>query len=405
MLAVTAGVTIVLGQMVPGPVAAAARRPAARLAGTVPDATTTADQAVTYQINVKHSGLLAGDSLAPPLTQKWSHRFGRPVSYPLIADGRIFVTVGGLSTYGTRLFALEASTGATAWEQDVPGTYRWSNAAYDGGTVFVLNFDGLLKAFSGDAGVLKWSRQLPGQYAFTSPPTAADGIVYVGGAGSGGTLYAVDELTGAVLWTRPVANGDESSPTLSPHRVFVSYACPQTYAFDRLTGEPRWHYSGPCSGGGGKTAVVHAGLLYVRDVFFAPGNQNGAVLETKFGAVTDRFSAGPAPAFSPHFGFFLNSRTLEGHSLDTGEVAWSFAGDGTLSAAPIVVSQFVYVGATSGELYALKRNTGKLVWSTNVGSGIPAPDEQNVSQPLTGLGAGEGILAIPAGNRLVAYAT
>ena len=38
------------------------------------------------------------------------------------------------------------------------------------------------------------------------------GIVYVGGAGSGGTLYAVSESAGNVLWTASVQNGDNSSP-------------------------------------------------------------------------------------------------------------------------------------------------------------------------------------------------
>lgn len=39
----------------------------------------------------------------------------------------------------------------------------------------------------------------------------------------------------------------------------------------------------------------------------------------------------------------------------------------------------------------------------NVGNGINGPDEQNVSQPLTGLTAGDGLLAIPAGSTLNLY--
>jgi hypothetical protein len=34
---------------------------------------------------------------------------------------------------------------------------------------------------------------------------------------------------------------------------------------------------------------------------------------------------------------------------------------------------------------------------------VAPPDEQNVSQPITGLGAGNGLLVVPAGNWLVAY--
>jgi hypothetical protein len=38
-----------------------------------------------------------------------------------------------------------------------------------------------------------------------------------------------------------------------------------------------------------------------------------------------------------------------------------------------------------------------------VGAGVSGPDEQNVSQPLAGLGAGQGLLVVPAGNLLAAY--
>jgi outer membrane protein assembly factor BamB len=63
----------------------------------------------------------------------------------------------------------------------------------------------------------------------------------------------------------------------------------------------------------------------------------------------------------------------------------------------------VYEGSSSGMLYGLSIKTGAVAWSTNVGSGIPAPDEQNVAQPLTGLGAGQGLLVVPAGDQLSAY--
>jgi hypothetical protein len=54
-------------------------------------------------------------------------------------------------------------------------------------------------------------------------------------------------------------------------------------------------------------------------------------------------------------------------------------------------------------LYALQRRSGAVVWSTNVGSSIPAPDEQNVSKPSTGPAAGEGLIVLPADNLLIAY--
>jgi outer membrane protein assembly factor BamB len=353
--------------------------------------------AVTYQISVSHDGCSSDSTIVPPLTQRWSRDFAGPVSYPLIADGRVFVTVADIPDfgYGTTLYALDQATGATVWSQTISGTYYWSNAAYDAGRVFVVNFDGLLRAFDAASGAPTWAVQLPGQYAFSSPPTADGGVVYTGGAGSGGTLYAVSESDGAVLWTQPVSNGDQSSPALSATDVFVSYACGLVYAFDRTSGQLRWFNDGPCSGGGGKTAVYHADRVYSRDFF---GNE---ILDASTGRLLGTFQAGPAPAFAGKTGLFLNGSTLQATSGR--RTLWTFSGDGGLVTAPIVVGSTVYVGSSSGMLYGLDLRRGVVVWSTNVGAGIPGPDEQNVSQPLTGLGAGQGLLVVPAGNRLAAY--
>ncbi|MES2354655.1 MAG: PQQ-binding-like beta-propeller repeat protein [Pseudomonadota bacterium] len=363
--------------------------------------------AVAYQINVAHTGAITfTNAFSPPLNEIWRKDLGGAISYPLIAEGKVFVTVveagGG---YGTMLYALDQTNGTSVWGPVVlDGTYFWANAAYDQGQVFVVNFDGLLKAFDAKTGNVNWSVQLPGQYAFSSAPTAANGTVYIGGAGSGGTLYAVNETNGEVLWTGSVANGDNSSPALSADSVFVSYACPQSYKFDRLTGNQLWHYSGPCSGGGGKTTVYYNGRLYVRDVFFDDDyTVNGYALDAISGQPTGHFSASAAPAFSGKLGFFLNNGTLQAKTTDTDQTVWSFAGDGALSTAPIVVNNVVYVGSTSGSLYALNTTSGEQISQINVGASIPAPDEHNVSQPLTGLSAGEEMIVVPAGNTLVAF--
>ena len=65
------------------------------------------------------------------------------------------------------------------------------------------------------------------------------------------TLFALSEDDGHVLATQSVANGDQSSPTLSDGAVFVSYACNQAYGFSQTTLAPLWHYSTFCSGGKG----------------------------------------------------------------------------------------------------------------------------------------------------------
>lgn len=351
---------------------------------------------VAYQISIAHAGYSADTSIAAPLSQKWSLSFPGGVSYPLIVGNKVYVTVANSSSYGTELYALSKNTGKTVWSQPISGTYYWSNAAYDAGQVFVVNYDGEMLAYNATTGTLNWSEQLPGQYSFSSPPTASNGVVYVGGAGSAGTLYAVSETNGTVLWTQSVENGDNSSPALNAGSVFVSYACGLTYSFNRTSGAEQWFSNSSCEGGGGKTAVVSGGKVYARDPDL--GNK---LLNAKTGALLGTFQAGPAPAFDGNTGLFLYNGTLTASSGSA--TLWSFTGDGGLDTAPIAVGDTVYVGSSSGELYGLNATSGSVVWSTNVGAAISAPDEQNVAQPLTGLGAGRGLLVVPAGDNLVAY--
>jgi outer membrane protein assembly factor BamB len=175
-----------------------------------------AGEATTYQINPQHSGAAVFQpALKLPLTQVWTRNFGGTTSYPLIAQGTVYVSVANRVSYGSVVHALNEVTGATIWSRPVAGTYYTSLIAYDSGRLFVVNFDGVLQALDAATGKQLWRTQLPGQYAFESPPTARDGVVYLNGAGSGVTLYAVLESNGAVLWSQTMVAGDTSSPTLS----------------------------------------------------------------------------------------------------------------------------------------------------------------------------------------------
>ena len=87
----------------------------------------------------------------------------------------VFVTTANTNgNYGNTLWALDENTGMTIWSADLPGTYFFADAAYDSGKVFVVETNGLMKAFDAASGTQLWSVSLPGQSFFTSPPKVGD---------------------------------------------------------------------------------------------------------------------------------------------------------------------------------------------------------------------------------------
>src|SRR5690348_1836405 len=100
----------------------------------------------------------------------------------------------------------------------------------------------MLDAFSADTGAPLWSKMMPVEWVFSSSPTAMNGVVYTAGSGQAGMLYAVRESDGALLWSKDVMNGDESSPALDGQHVFVSYVGPQVYSFATPSGDLAWHH-------------------------------------------------------------------------------------------------------------------------------------------------------------------
>lgn len=372
-------------------------------------------QAVAYQIDPTHTGSQS-DGLTPPLVQRWSRNLGNSssmISYPLIVDGKVFVLVdNGNPNFGFKLYALDEATGATVWGPvaDDSATYRFGGLAYDGGRVFVLDFDGFMGAFDAASGVLVWEKYLGGVspdhrnlYNFTSPPTAVAGTVYVCGAGFGAGMLAVSEQDGTLKWSTAVDGGEHSSPAVSASGVYVSYASAATRAFSPTTGQLLWQYR-IVGGGGGRTPVLFNNRLYVRN----PGAGGQIILDASTGAQIAAVDVGTfltnlAPAFGGSMGYFSDSggglKALDTTTLAT---VWAFKGDSPINTAPIVDNGYVYVGSYNGTLYALNAQTGAAVWTTNVGAHFVQPDEHN-AEMLTGFAAADGLLVVSAGNRLIAF--
>lgn len=347
--------------------------------------------AVAFQMNPAHTGAVTFNSVSFPTNPTWSVNVSGTPSYALIADGKVIVTVN-LSNGNSEVLALDQVTGNTVWGPILMSGV--ATAAYDNGSVFVLSGAvgavAVLQALDANTGAVEWSADLTGRYVFTGLPTAADGAVY---AQSEGTVNAVNETNGAILWTQNAAGGVESTPAVTADGVYTGYLC-QATDLRPATGEVVWSNNYGCNGGGGGMPAVANGLDYADNLAVGFG---GDILNAETGANQGAISADTPPAFTATMGYLLQSGTLRGVALPSNTVQWSFAGDGQLSGAPIAVNQYVFIGSSSGNLYALDGNTGTQVWMVTLGSAI------DTNGMFSGLAAGDGLLVVPAGNTVTAY--
>jgi len=372
-----------------------------------------AQDAVSYQMNPQHTGAVIFQAgLKLPLKQRWTLNMGGLVTYPLIVDDLVFVSVANAQSYGSVFYALDRSTGAKVWSQPIPGTYFTSLAAADSGEVFVLNFGGVLDAFAARTGKLLWQVQLPTQYDFSAPPTASGGVIYISGAGSGATLYAVRESDGSVIWSQNTDGSIWGAPTLSEDGVFVSYPC-QAYEFDMVTGALRWNYNGGCDGGGGVTTALYNQTLFTSDLQ-VNDLQSGSALLAYNGKVLKNLgniSSSLAyqrgigfsypPALQGGMAYFVSDASgLVARGTSDLKVQWSFVGEKTISPAAIVVNGHVIAASSAGHLYVLDGATGTLQQTLT----LPPSQQSDEGGVPNGLAAGDGVIVVPYLQSLTAFA-
>lgn len=348
--------------------------------------------AVSYQMNPAHTGAVTFNALSLPASSTWSVDVGGSPSYALIVGGRVFVTVN--VSNNAQLLALNSATGAKLWGPiALTGTV---NAAYDGGRLFVVSGSPqgqIIQALDPATGNSLWSATVNGGW-FPEPPVAADGIVY---AINAGLVTAFNETNGATLWSQGVG-GTDGIVAVTADGVYGASPC-TAVTLQPAVGTLLWSNNSGCSGGGGATPVVANGLDY------APNNSagsSGTVFDAETGALKGTYNASVIPAFTSSTGFFLSGGTLQGLALSNNQIMWSFAGDGQLSSAPIVVNNYVFIGSAGGNLYALDTTTGQQVWTQNLGAAVPPSTEYGPIM-YTGLAAGDGLLVVPSGTKVTAY--
>jgi outer membrane protein assembly factor BamB len=123
------------------------------------------------------------------------------------------------------------------WSNVIPKPQFWGaevrNVAVANGMLFVASWNGTLYAFDVATGATRWTQDLGPMIA---QPVVANGVVYESNSTgslstSEGTLFAVNESTGSVVWSHTTQGFCESSVAVSDGVVYLASQDRYLYAF------------------------------------------------------------------------------------------------------------------------------------------------------------------------------
>jgi PQQ-dependent dehydrogenase (methanol/ethanol family) len=289
---------------------------------------------------------------------------------PIVVDGVMY-----FSTAWSKVFALNAATGARLWSYDPKVPPQWgANACCDvvnrgvavwQGKIYIGTLDGRLIALDAATGRMVWEQLTIAprwRYTITGAPRIVKGKVIIGNGGAEmgvrGYVSAYDAGTGKLVWRFYTVPGDPSQPFESPALE---------KAAKTWTGE--WWKSG----GGGTVwdAIVYdpeLDLLYV-------GVGNGGPWNEKYRSPQggDNLFLSSIVALKPDTGEYV------WHYQETPAEMWDYTASQQITLADVTLNgqprKVIFHAPKNGFFYVIDRNDGTLIsakpftyinWATGV---------------------------------------
>jgi outer membrane protein assembly factor BamB len=283
---------------------------------------------------------------APNFQVAWRHDIGagssniRQVMSPIVADNnRVFVMDGEAT-----VTAVDAGTGAQAWRVSVKP--------------------------EGD----KFERRERG--GFGGGVAASGGKLFV--ASGYRTVTALDQATGAVVWSVRVDVPIHGAPTVSGNRVYVVDVENQLYAFNVANGQEDWSYRGipeparimraasPAVTGDTVVTPFSSGeIVAVRASTGQPVWQQTLSRTSRTSALSEVRDTTGRPVISRGMVYAVShSGVLAAMDIRSGEPKWQLPVSGVN--APLPVGDVVYVVSKAGELSVVNRDSGEVYWTRDL---------------------------------------
>jgi outer membrane protein assembly factor BamB len=301
---------------------------------------------------------------------RWQYKDKSDIGSGTVSEGRrIFST----DTHGW-LYALNKNTGHRMWHFATNGKI-YSTPAVSGRYVVVASSDGNVYCVKAKNGKPVW------KFKTLKPDVASPlihaGTVFIGG--SDGHFRALDLKTGRLKWDFDSVKGFVvSRPLFYDGKIFFGCWGNEFYALDPGTGRLVWKWSNGYTNRMYSPAVCQPAATGHRIFIVAPDREMTA-LDAGTGRVIWR-KKWPGVKVRESMGLSKDSalvfvKTMEGElygvstTADTMQLSWHPPVElgYEICPTPIVAYQgTVFVPSQSGTVYAVSRQTGKLLWAHKV---------------------------------------
>lgn len=343
-----------------------------------PEPALSPDVVTQYRYSAPHAGVApAGTEARAPFTLAWRSdplaigTYTASKSSPAVDADHVYVGVDD-----GRLVALSREDGAIVWTFATRRAERESHSAdpdhrgihgtpaVDADRVYIGDYDGWLYAVDRLTGALVWEEKLGGSIG--ASPTLHSGAVFtsVEYPTPDGRIHAVDAATGSALWRSPsLGDHPHGTTTLDADRglALVGANNGRFVAFDLSTGRAAWQHR---TGGEIKsTAALNPDTVYVTS-----WDQHLHALDLTSGAVRFKVPLDDKSMSSPtvhldRVWFGAHDDHLRCVDAVTGEELWRYRTGGSIVSSPTLLADadLVLVGSRDDHLYVLDATTGALV--------------------------------------------
>lgn len=291
---------------------------------------------------------------------------------------------GGYATHAIE--HLQAGGLSVAWSTDVgQGSSRTSRViaqpVVSGGMIYAMDGDNQVTALDAETGQKRWDTTIKSENkrdkeAFGGGVAVGEGRVYV--SSGYGAVVALNAQTGNEVWRRDTTSPMQSAPAIADGRVFAITDDNELYVLDSATGDLLWTYQSIAESARLLTAPAPAIVDDIVVAPFASGELVALRVENGRPIWQDVLSRGsqltpmsslndiPAPPVVSNGIVYAMSHSgvLVAINLQTGERVWSKPAGG--SNMPWLAGDFIFAITGEGELLAMSREDGGIVWLTSL---------------------------------------